>query len=527
MSHGTFKALVHGQRMNAARKFRYSWSVDTLTKLNLAIGEVVDLQRAASLIEWDEQVYMPRGGALVHGEMIATIKKTAHQKFTSDEVGGLLETLSKDLLPGMDPASDDYRAVTVTARDYHKARRVPAEFVAEQAQAISAAQHAWIDARSRSDFTHFRPHLERLIQLKKQYIGFFPPAAHPYDVLLDDFEPGVTTADVTAIFAELRPRQVQLLQAIGERPQVDDSFLHVPYDERDMWAFGEEVITAFGFDWTRGRQDRSVHPFATGIGPDDVRITTRVVERQPFSLFFGTAHETGHALYEQGIDRRLSRSLLGNATSLGVHESQSRLWENLIGRSWPFWQHFYPTLQARFPSQLGTVTLERFFRGINRVERSLIRVEADEATYNLHVMLRVEMEIAMLTGDVHPSDLPEMWNVRMQEYLGLRPESDATGILQDIHWSIGAMGYFATYTLGNLISAQLWDAFGRTHPDRDDRIRRGDFSTLLHWLREHVHQHGRRYEPQKLVERVTGSRIDSGPYLRYLEGKYRGIYDVE
>jgi carboxypeptidase Taq len=344
--------------------------------------------------------------------------------------------------------------------------------------------------------------------------------------LLDEFEPGVTTADVKALFDVIRPRQVALIHAIASRPQVDDQFLRVAYDEREMWAFGEEVITAFGFDWTRGRQDKSVHPFATGIGPDDVRITTRSVPHEPFGLFFGTAHETGHALYEQGIASAFRRSLLGDGASLGVHESQSRLWENLVARSWPFWQHFFPRLQQRFPEQLRGVTLERFHRGINKVQRSLIRVESDEATYNLHIMLRVEMEIAMLSGEVAVKDLPDLWNTRMQEYLGLAPDSDARGVLQDIHWSIGAMGYFATYTLGNLISAQLWNAFGRTNPDRDAQMARGEFAPLLSWLRTNVHQFGRKFKPQELVERVTGSKIDPEPYLQYLETKYRGIYGL-
>jgi carboxypeptidase Taq len=496
-----------------------------LSQLSSSISEVVDLHRAASLLEWDEQVYMPPGGAPVHGEMVATIRKTAHEKFTSDAIGALVEQLESEL-SGWDPDSDEYRTVTTTARDFRKAIRVPAEFVAEQAQAVSAAQHAWAEARARSDFGSFEPHLERIVGLKRRYIGFFPATPHPYDVLLDDFEPGITTTDIQALFAVLRPRQVALIRAIAGRPQVDDGFLHLEYPEREMWAFGEEVITAFGFDWARGRQDKSVHPFATGIGPDDVRITTRVVEREPFSLLFGSTHETGHALYEQGIDRRYSRSLLGDAASLGVHESQSRLWENLVGRSRPFWDHFFPKLQARFPSQLADVTLDRFYRGINKVQPSLIRVESDEATYNLHIMLRVEMEIAMLSGDVRTRDLPELWKSRMQEYLGLVPEDDARGVLQDIHWSIGAMGYFGTYTLGNVISAQLWDAFARATPDWADRFRRGDFSALLAWLRTNVHQYGRKYEPQELVERVTGSRIDPEPYLQYLETKYSGVYQL-
>jgi carboxypeptidase Taq len=457
--------------------------------------------------------------------MIATIRKTAHQKLTSDEVWRVIGDL-ETRLPALDADSTEHRLIRVTARDARKARQVPADFVAEQAQAISAAQHAWIEARSKSDYSIFRPHLERVIGLKRRYVGFFPPADHPYDILLDDFEPGITTAHVKRLFDQLRPRQVALIRAIADRPQIDDRFLHVPYDERELWAFGEEVITAFGFDWTRGRQDRSVHPFATGIGPDDVRITTRVVEKEPFSLFFGTAHETGHALYEQGIGRALSRTLLGDAASLGIHESQSRLWENLVARSWPFWRHFYPRLQARFPSQLDGVPAEAFYRGINKVERSLIRVEADEATYNLHIMLRVEMEMAMLAGEMDARELPGLWNDRMREYLDLVPDTDARGILQDIHWSIGAVGYFATYTLGNLISAQLWDEFGRASPERDARIARGDFTALLAWLRTNVHQHGRTYQPQELVLRITGSPIDPEPYLRYLEEKYRQVYEI-
>jgi carboxypeptidase Taq len=320
---------------------------------------------------------------------------------------------------------------------------------------------------------------------------------------------GELEIEVHALSERLDAAREKLLTARGRRPK--------PLrDEKINVAWNGLMLSALA----RGALVLHTPRYA------EVGITTRMVEREPFSLFFGSAHETGHALYEQGIDAAFRRSLLGNASSLGLHESQSRLWENLVARSRPFWQHFYPQLQARFPSQLGHVPIERFYRGINRVERSLIRVESDEATYNLHIMLRVEMEIAMLTGDVAPDDLPEMWNARMQEYLGLTPDSDATGILQDIHWSIGAMGYFATYTLGNLISAQLWDAFGRAHPDRDEQIRQGNFAPLLQWLRDEVHRFGRKYDPQELVARVTGSKIDPEPYLGYLEAKYGEIYGV-
>jgi carboxypeptidase Taq len=500
--------------------------MDPLTHLNTLIHEVVDLQHAASLLEWDEQVYMPPGGASTHGDMVATIRKIAHEKFTSDAVGRALDDARRSgAADGGE--SDNDKLLAVTAHEYDKAIRVPADFVAEQAQAVSAAQHAWAAARQQSDFAAFQPYLEKVIELKQRYVGFFPPGAHPYDVLLDDFEPSMTTAEVHELFGVLRPRQVALIRELTARPQVDDGFLHQHYSEAGMTEFARQVVTAIGFDWTRGRQDRSVHPFATGIGPNDVRITTRFVEREPLSLLFGLIHETGHALYEQGIAPAFARSLLGNAASLGVHESQSRLWENLVGRSRAFWDFFYPALQEQFPSQLGEVGLDQFYRGINRVNPTLIRVESDEATYNLHIMLRVEMEIGLLDGAIRAADLPELWRARMQEYLGVVPTTDATGVLQDIHWSIGAFGYFATYTLGNVISAQLWEAYRRAHPDRDDQIRRGDFAPLLDWLRTNIHQHGRKYKAQEMVQRAAGSRIDPQPYLEYLERKYRPIYGID
>jgi carboxypeptidase Taq len=489
------------------------------------IGEVMDLRRAADLLEWDERVYMPPGGATAHGEMAATLRRLAHEKFTRDEVGRAIEAAQAEV-SGDDRDSDISRLVAVTAHDYAKAVRVPARFVAAHALATSAAQNAWLEARSRSEFASFRPHLEGIVALKREYVTFFPPAEHPYDVLLDDYEPGTRTVDITKVFDALRSRQVALIRRIGEQPQVDASCLGRDYSEAGLLAFAEHVITTFGFDWSRGRQDKSAHPFAAGLGRDDVRITTRWVEGQPLSLLFGTLHETGHALYEQGVSDRWHRTLLEGGASLGVHESQSRLWENLVGRSRPFWQRFYPALQKQFPTQLGDVDLDEFYRAVNQVRPSLIRVEADEATYNLHVMLRVELELGLIDGRVRVQDLPELWVERMREYLGLTPPDDARGVLQDIHWSAGLFGYFATYTLGNLISAQLWEQFERVHPARDEDMRRGDFSALLEWLRANVHQYGRKHEPQELVLRATGTAVDPEPYLRYLETKYGEIYGL-
>lgn len=495
-----------------------------LEQLKAILAEIADLGKAAAVLGWDQQVNMPPGGAEARGNQLALLGRLAHERATSPELGNLLEDLQAEAVH-LDPDSDEARLIKVAARDYEKATRVPADFVVEMTQVTTQAFQVWVEARQKSDFALFRPHLEKIVELAHRYIGFFPPADHPYDVLLDNYEPGMKTAEVKAIFDTLRPQQVALIQRIGQRPQVDDSFLHQPFDERRQWDFGVEVITKFGYDWQRGRQDKSPHPFTTSFSVNDVRITTRVDPNFLNPMLFGTMHECGHALYEMGINPAYERTALEGGASLAVHESQSRLWENLVGRSLPFWEHFYPRLQEYFP-QLSGVSLDKFYKGINKVEPSLIRVEADEATYNLHIMLRLELEIALIEGTVAVKDLPQVWNAKMQEYLGVTPPNDAEGVLQDVHWSNGYLGYFATYALGNLISAQLWEAIHRDIPDLDDQIRAGRFDALLSWLREKIHRHGRKYEPQELVERVTGSRIDAAPYLRYLNAKFGPIYGL-
>jgi carboxypeptidase Taq len=349
---------------------------------------------------------------------------------------------------------------------------------------------------------------------------------HPYDALLDDFEPGMKTEDVKSIFAALRPQQVELIHAIAAKPQVDDSFLHQSFDEKKQWDFGMEVITKFGFDWEHGRQDKSAHPFTQGMSVRDVRITTRIDPNFLNPMLFGTMHECGHALHGMGSAPELYRTGLEGSASLAIGESQSRLWENLVGRSLPFWQHFYPRLQEVFPSQLANIPLDKFYKGINKVQPSLIRVEADEATYNLHIMLRLEIEIAVIEGKLAVKDLPDYWNSKMQEYLGITPPNNAKGVLQDIHWSFGAFGYFSTYALGNLVSAQLWEKVNQDIPDLANQIRTGKFDTLLGWLREKIHNPGRKFEPQEIVQKVTGSKINPAPYMRYLRQKYGEIYSL-
>ncbi len=493
-----------------------------LNELKSILAEVSDLNNAAAVLGWDQQTYMPRAGAEARGQQMGTLGKIAHEMFISDKVGKLLDEL-KNAFPA---ESDEAALVKVTRRDYDKRTRVPPEFVAEQAQVAAAANEAWVEARSKSDFSIFEPHLAKVLDLTHRYIDFFPKADHPYDTLLDDYEPGMKTAEVQAIFTELRRKQVDLIKAIAEKKQVDDSFLHLKYPEAKQRAFGEKVITAFGFDWNKNRQDKSPHPFCTSFGVNDVRITTRFNEKFLNTAIFGTMHETGHSFYDGGFNPSYERTPLAGGASLGVHESQSRMWENLVGRSLPFWEHFYPELKKTFPSQLGNVNLRKFYKAINKVEPSLIRVEADEATYNMHIMLRLEIEIAMVESAVALKDLPHLWNAKMKEYLGILPPDDARGVLQDIHWSFAGIGYFSTYSLGNLISAQLWEKINSELPDLPEQIRKGRFESLLAWLRTNVHVHGRKYEPQELVQKVTGSRITPAPYLRYLKSKFSDVYGL-
>ncbi len=493
------------------------------SQLKSILGEVYDLNSTLAVLGWDQQTYMPSGGAEERGSAMATLSRIMHLKITSDELQKYLAECEK-MSAEWAADSDEARLVKVTRREVDRRLRIPADWVAKFAEATSVGQEKWEQAKETSDFKRFQPYLEKIIELRREYASFFQPYDHIYDPMLDEFEPGLKTADVQNIFAILRKEQVKLIHELASKPQVDSSFLRLSYPENLQWEFGLGVISNMGFDWTRGRQDSSAHPFTTTFGMGDVRITTRVIPDHLSSALFSTIHEAGHALYEQGFNSTLYRTPLATGASMAIHESQSRLWENLVGRSKNFWIHYYPKLQQYFPSQLGNVSLDTFYKGINRVEPSLIRTEADEATYNLHVMLRLELEIALLERQLEVRDLPEIWHDRMMEYLGVAPKDDAHGVLQDIHWAGGLVGYFPTYALGNVISAQLWDCIKKAIPDLDDQIERGEFLPLLSWLRENIHSHGAKFETQELIKKVTGSTIDPQPYLRYLNTKFREVY---
>lgn len=498
---------------------------EKLKTLRAKLKEIVDLNAAVDVLGWDQQTYMPPGGATARAEQLATLSKISHELFTTDEIGELLTDLSQ---AGFEYDSDEASLVRVAQRDYDKARKLPPELVEEMSRTFSLGQQIWIKARAEQEFSQFQEILAKIVGLNIQAAEAYGYEDSIYDPLLDQYEPGMKTAEVARVFDELKTELVPLVQAIGARKDVvDDSVLKQDYDEIAQWDFGMIPLQAIGFDLQRGRQDKSVHPFTTNFSINDVRITTRVRKDLVTSALFGTLHEGGHALYEQNVAASLDGTLLMGGTSLGVHESQSRLWENVLGRGRPFWQFYYPRLQEFFPEQLRDVSLESFYRAVNKVEPSLIRVEADEVTYNLHIFLRFELEQELLTQGLRVADLPEAWNAKMAAYLGLTPPNDAVGVLQDIHWSGGMMGYFPTYTLGNILSLQFYSQTLQDIPDLPEQFARGEFGAFLNWFKEKIHQHGRKFTANELMERVAGAKsIEAGPYLTYIKQKFSEIYGL-
>ena len=496
-----------------------------MQQLKERLAEIADLQGAVAVLEWDQQTYMPPGGAAGRAEQMATLHKLAHEKFIAPEIGALLADL-QDWATTADPEADDTCLVIRVSRDYARACKVPAELVAEIARTTGIAHSIWAQARAAKDFSLFRPLLEKIFALRRQEAMCFAPPASLYDPLLDDYEPALQTPQLQAIFNHLKANLIPLAQAIIARPAPDDAFIYYHYGEKAQWQWGIELIRQLGYDFKRGRQDLAVHPFTTALSLGDIRITTRIYPHCLTSALMSTLHECGHALYDQGISPTLARTPLAAGASLGIHESQSRLWENIVGRSWHFWSYFYPKLQKTFPHNLGTVSLDSFYAAINKVQPSLIRVEADEITYNLHILLRFELEVDVLEGRLEVADLPAAWNTKVKEYLGLEVPDDSQGVLQDVHWSDGYIGYFPTYTLGNIIAAQLYTCAIQEQPTILEDIARGEFGHLLHWLRRKIHCHGRKYLPQDLIQRATGQPLDVAPYLAYLRQKYTDLYHL-
>ena len=501
---------------------------ETLATLKSRLLEIQHLKDAAALLSWDQETYMPADGGQTRAEQLATLQTLAHAKFVSSEIEDLL-------LQHIDPATgfakdngldDESKAlVRETWRDFSRARKLPADFVNRLERECSLAQQVWGDARRRDDFMHFLPNLQTVVALKFEEIDYLGYDDSPYDALLDTYEPGATTAQLQPLFATLRHGLLELLQYVREAASPpDDRILFQAYDQQQQLAFGKLVLHSMGYDFNRGRLDLSAHPFTTSFHPTDVRVTTRVFEKDLPSCLFSCIHEGGHGLYDQGLSQEHYGTPLGASLSLGMHESQSRLWENNVGRSKAFWKHFFPLLRQYFPAQLETVSLDTFHAALNTVQPSLIRVEADEVTYNLHIMVRFEIELALIENRVQVKDLPGLWREKMREYLGITPERDADGVLQDVHWSLGALGYFPTYTLGNLYASMFFQQACQDIPALETDIQRGNLLSLKTWLNRNIHQYGRQYSATDLLHRITGRALSVEPFLSYLRTKIGDIY---
>jgi carboxypeptidase Taq len=491
------------------------------------LAEIADLSEATHVLEWDQQTMMPVRGATGRAEALATLRRVSHEKFTSAQTGRLLED-ARAALDGGDPAGDEMSLLRVTTRRWEKARRVPTELAAQRARAASLGQEVWRDARAGSDFAAFVPYLERNLELARRYVECFDEFDCAYDVLLDDFEPGMRTETVSRLFEQLKAELIPLIATLAEHPnQADDSYLHAEVAVERQRRLVDEVVKLMGYDPAAWRIDTAVHPFATSFGSHDVRITTRWDERFFPSALYSAMHECGHGLYEAGIAASLQRTPLGHAESLGIHESQSRLWENMVGRGRPFCEVLAPLIAREVAGSLANLEPETLYHAVNRVQPSLIRVEADEATYSLHIVLRFELEQELIDGRLSVGDLPEAWNAKMKSYFGLEVPDDANGVLQDVHWSSGSVGYFPTYALGNLIAGQLWQRAHYDIGDLDGRLAGGDLQTLREWLREHVHRHGAKFSMPELLERVVGAPITVEPFLAYLKSKLSAVYGLK
>lgn len=495
-----------------------------LQELKGRLAEINDLREANAVLSWDHMTYMPQGGAEARGRQMATLERLAHEKFTSPEIGKLLDEL-QPLAQELPPDSADGALIRVTTHEYEKAAKIPSSFMAEFSEHTSKIYAAWAKAKEARDFKPVMPLLEKTLDYSRRLANFFPGYRHIADPLIDDLDEGMTVEVIRPLFQRLRAELTPLVHTITSQPAPDDSFLRQEFSEDRQLAFGITVAQKMGYDLTRGRQDQSLHPFTTSFSIGDVRITTRVKTNNLSEALFSTIHESGHALYEQGINPDFDGTFLATGASMSVHESQSRLWENLVGRSRSFWLYFYPQLQTVFPDQLKAVPLEDFYRAINKVERSLIRADADEVTYNFHVMIRFDLELEMLEGKLAVKDLPEAWNARYDQDLGIKPGDDELGVLQDMHWFSGTIGgYFQSYTLGNILSAQFFDAALKAFPNIPAEIEAGNFSSLHGWLREHIYQYGRIYKAPEIIQRATGKPLEIDSYLKYLRTKYGELY---
>lgn len=492
----------------------------TYSDYKLRLQKIADLRYSCAVLQWDQETYMPVKGAALRGQQLATLSELSHRFFTSDETGDMLQ----QLLGQQELSPTQRRNVELSLYDYNKAKKLSPGFVRQMTEIINQSFHSWIEARKVNSFTVFQKDLAKLVELKKEEAHLLGFADHPYNALLNDYERGATVTLLDGIFTNIRKPLKELLDKIMGARQVDSSFLHQHFSKDSQWNYGMQLLKQMGFDFDAGRQDISEHPFTTSFSPHDVRITTRIDEEDFNNMTWSTIHELGHALYEQGLPVSEYGLPLGEACSLSIHESQSRLWENQVGRSYIFWKHHYPRLQNEFPGQLGNIGLEQFYAAINKVEPSLIRTEADEVTYHFHVMIRYELEKKLIEGIIQPQDIPAYWNEQYEKYLGVKSPDDLHGCLQDVHWSHGSFGYFPTYSLGSFYAAQFFEQAQREIPSLVNEIENGRYQSLIDWLRRKVHVHGRYYTSEELCKHVCGQPLDITHFMQYLLDKYGKIY---
>ncbi len=492
--------------------------------------EMVLLEHIIAVLHWDQETGMPEAAVNERADQLSMLNGLLHEKVTDSDLGSILNDLgASDAHPlGDSSLSEEDRGLVRTYyREYSREKKIPASWVKEFTEVTAKGQAVWAKARKTSDFPLFKPYLEQVVKLNRERSSLLGYTDHPYDPLLDEYEPGMKTAEVAQVFAAMKLDLVTLLERIQIAGEVDDTFLYREYPKAGQDAFGRMVLKDMGYDFSRGRLDESTHPFTPSLGADDVRITTRYTEPSVSSSLFSTIHEGGHALYEMGASTgSLAGTGIGTGASLAMHESQSRLWENVVGRSKAFWTHYYSRFTKHFAQQTKGITMDAFLRGINKVQPSFIRVDADEVSYGLHVILRFELEQALITGDLSVEDVPHAWNSKMKELLGIVPQTDADGVLQDVHWAFGMIGYFPTYALGNLYGAQLFASLEREVPDIHDQISRGELGEVLTWMRDRIHQYGAIYSAPELLERATGSPLDPAHFTAYLEKKYSDLMGI-
>ncbi len=484
------------------------------------LQKIADIKYASAVLQWDQETYLPPAGNEIRGRQLATLNEVAHSMFSSESTGKII----RDALSSGDLSPEQRRNAQLSLEDYERAVKLSPAFVRKMSEVVNRSFHSWIEAREKNDFKIFEAPLQNVIEVKREEAEQLGYEKHPYDALMNDYDKGLTSEKVDRLFTDLRPQLKTLLDNISQKPQVDDTFLRGNFEKNKQWDLGVELLKKIHFDFGSGRQDISEHPFSTSFNAGDVRLTTRVDENDFANMTWSCLHEGGHGLYEQGLPKDQYGLPLGEYCSLSIHESQSRLWENCVGRSFPFWTANLPIVKKYFPTQFETIDTEKFYKAINKVEPSLIRTEADELTYHFHVMIRYELEKKLIGRELEAADIPAYWNEQYQKYLGIKVPDDKRGCLQDVHWSHGSFGYFATYSIGSLYAAQFYNTIRKSHPHLDENLHEENTTAIWAWLKQHIYAFGRYYLSEDLCTLATGEPLNASHFIAYAKEKYSDIY---